>query len=118
MNGLPASIDLQPLIGKEVVQICFGCFQLILNLEGNIRIAIESICVCRLATGYEFEAHNYCQEATHLCKLMAEHVSFAHRDVDGGLVLGFTNGIELQIKNSNLEYESFQIHIGQQIHVA
>jgi len=118
MNGLPNTIDLDPLLGKELIQLCFGAFQLILNFDCDARIAVESICIYETASGTLTEIQNYSEGASQLCKIIGAQVSLAERDPDGGLILRFANGDCLRIKNSNHEYESFQIHIEQRIYVA
>lgn len=117
MNGLPITIDLSPLIGRLLSQVCFGEFQFILNFDADVRIAVESKCVYDSPSG-TFEIENYLDESSRLCKLIGNQVISAKRDVEGGLLLRFANESGLRILNSNPEYESFQVHIKQNTYVA
>ena len=118
MNGLPVKVKFDQLLENELTQICFGTFQFILNFEGSVQIAVESICVYESASGVLDEIQNYSEGASQLCQLIGDKVLSAERDVEGGLILSFKSGAKLQIKNSNKDYESFQIHLGQQTYVA
>lgn len=118
MNGLPITIDLVALIGRELIQVCIGAFQFILNFDVDVRIAVESSCVYNSASGASTKIINYSEGASRLCELIGMQVASADRGGDGGLILRFTNGAKLQILNSNLEYESFQVHIKPHTYVA
>jgi len=118
LNGLPITIDLSPLLGKELVQVCIGAFQFILNFDADVRIAVEGTCVYCSPKDVPIEIDNYREQASLLCSLVGTQISSAERDSNGGLDLHFANGATLQILNSSHEYESFQVHVGQQFYVA
>jgi hypothetical protein len=118
MNGLPLGIDLTPLFGRVVMQICFGEFQFILHFDRSVRIGVESKCVLVSACGVSKEITDYTGEASHLCELIGKEVTWAGRGECGGVNFKFSDGSSLQILNSNQEYESFQIHLEDMIFVA
>lgn len=118
MNGLPAEIDLLRLIGATVTQMCFGQNQFIINLDPSISFAIESSCEFESCVGASHTIRNFPQSATILCELLGESIHSAMRDTEGGLIVRFANSSILHVLNDSKDYESFQIRIGSDLHVA
>lgn len=118
MNGLPPSVDLTPIIGAEIIQICFGKFQFALNFDLEVRIVVESTCIYISSLGASEIIEDYPKAASQLCELLGLQVEGIERSIDGGVVLKMTGGKRLEILNSSRTYESFQIEIGKLLHVA
>lgn len=118
MNGIPATVDLNPLIGKIVLQICFGVLQLMVKLDDSIEIGIECECSYIDNLGVSTLILDYSAHASLICNLLGLRISSVKRTQDGGLMLRFETGVQLNLANSNREYESFQIHLPSGIYVA
>lgn len=118
MKGLPPTLDLSPLVGAQVSQICFGAFQCIFNFDVAVRIAVESTCIYTGPSGAVTSVRSFPQAAAELCELIGISVQGAFRENSGGLLLQFMNGATLRVLNDNKEYESFQIHVSNTVYVA
>ena len=118
MNGLPAAADLSPMVGATVLQLCFGEFQMVINCDRAIRIAVESQCQYRDPHQVETVIESYRTAAAPLCGVIGQVIVHARRQSDGGLSLKFANGSALEIRNNNSSYESVQLHLGDDIFVA
>jgi len=118
MNGLREDIDLTPLIGAHVTQLCIGEYQCLLNLDTADYVAIESTCMLVSGNGSTTSVTSYAASATRLAELLGTTIKSATRIGNGGLSLSFTGGSTLEIFNDQLHYESFQVHIGDVVHVA
>lgn len=117
MNGLSANVDLTPLSGVRVIQLCFGENELQLRFDTGARAVVESVVVYRDAAALELRTSKYSEAAAVLCRMLGQQVLSAARETDGGLYLRFENGDELRILNDSAKYESFQLHIAGQTHV-
>jgi len=118
MNGLPKDINLQPLIGAELLQVCVGRFQYILKFDLDITIATECRCWFITGQGEKLVISDNVENASLVCSLINQNVTHAEIDSYGGLLLKFSNHATLHILNDTENYESFQIHIGDNIYVA
>lgn len=87
MNGLPHSIDLSPLIGRQLVQLCFGAWTVALMFDGPVRIVVESKIEISDTGGLSYSSENFCQDASLLCRLIGSTVNRAVRMNDGGMQL-------------------------------
>lgn len=118
MNGLPTNINLNELIGAELLQICIGGFQCILNFDKDINLSIECECIYDSGEGEKLLITDYTQNAALLCNLIDKNISHAARSDDGGLLIRFSNHVVLHLLNNNGHYESFQVNIKGQTFVA
>lgn len=118
MQGLSPSVDLQPIVGAKVSQVCFSTFQCIFSFDIDARISVESSCVYTAPSGATATVTEYARAARELCELLDASVLSATREADGGLTLRFSDGATLRILNDNQEYESFQVHVGKSVYVA
>ncbi len=118
MQGLSPSVDLQPIVGAKVSQVCFSTFQCIFGFDIDARVAVESSCQYTAPSGATVTVTEYPRAATELCELLDTSVLAAAREPEGGLTLRFSNEATLKILNDNRDFESFQVHIGKVVHVA
>lgn len=118
MQGLPEGVDLSPLAGAMVSQVCISSAQLILRMDSEAHIDVESTCTYRRSSGDAIEISSYASAAAPLCELLGDSIRSAERDRDGGMSIDFASGAVLQVLNDNREYESFQVHIPPNVYVA
>lgn len=50
MYGLPADINLEFLVGRELIQVAVGLHEIVLVFDDNVSISIESHCAIGGAT--------------------------------------------------------------------
>jgi hypothetical protein len=117
MNGLPEQADLSSLVGQQIDQIRFSKWSVQLLFSGPIRIVIESS-VCLSGDTCLLRTEDYLTEATAICQLIGSTVTSAERTSGGGLALQMSSGVRIDIENSNTCYESFQVHLGDEVLVA
>lgn len=118
MNGLPSGVNLSPLTSRKLEQLRFGVHETQLVFDRDIRVVIECPCELRAPSRSAGRVENVNTIASELCKLLALQIANALRSSDGGLVVSFSNGWELELIRDSTEYECFQIHIGTELFVA
>jgi Family of unknown function (DUF6188) len=117
MNGLPADLDLTPFVGAIVTQVCFGMHQFQIRFDEDRGVFVESAVVFSGVDG-DVPIDDYAMAASLLCRLLNDRVIEATRDNQGGLILRFGGGIALHVLNDVPNYESFQVRLAGQLHVA
>jgi len=118
MNGLPKDINLNPLIGAELLQVCVGRFQYILNFDLDISISTECRCWFITEQGEKLVISDNVENASIVCSLINHSVTYAGIDSYGGLLLKFSNHATLHILNDTENYEAFQLNIKGSLYVA
>jgi hypothetical protein len=97
------------LINCEVSQICYGLYDILLNLSNNVSISIES--KLRLHHGesvLEIEPGQF-NNASDLNKLIGCTISEANIIGDKELRIRFSSGSELALLDTKEHFESFSI---------
>jgi hypothetical protein len=117
MNGLPSDLDLTPLVGTSVNQICFGMHQLQIHFDERSGVFVESPVVFSGIEG-DIPIDDYAIDASLLCRLLGGRVIEATRDSQGGLILRFDGGNALHVLNDGPNFESFQVRLPGQFYVA
>jgi hypothetical protein len=110
MYGIDKSVNFHFLVGKELVQICIGLYQLILNFSDQVSIAVE--CMIRLCRpdGSMLEISCDAPELTRaLTCLLGYTVVSINTEFEGEMILKFSDGSKLFIVDSNEDQESFTI---------
>lgn len=108
MYGLPKGADLQFLIGKELVQVCVGMYQVILRFYEELTISLE--CECEVIPALPGRVPATSQAAvTSLISLIGTKITTANSIGNGDLAAGFSDGTTLLICDSNGNTESYQI---------
>lgn len=118
MNGLPGDLDLSPLAGAVLEQLCFGEHQLQLVFGPEIRIAVEGACELTTRGLEPREIDDFAIEATALCELLGRRIRQAVRTPSGGLAIAFEEGGVLEFMIDSPDFEAFQIHIGDRVYIA
>ena len=109
MYGLEKSLNLQFLIGRELLQLCIGLCQVIMRFSEDTSISIE--CDLRFTgkNGEIIYLLDIPESSKYLfCLLGMEIVDVMKKDA-GDLTLVFSNGFELTLIDSNESTESYTI---------
>lgn len=108
MYGLDKATDLTFLVGKGLVQICVGLFQLILNFDDGVSISIEGevehIPVAKPPQSGSLQRVGCC-----LGDLLGKKIRGFEINDGGMLELTFSDGNTLRLYDSNPDAESYQI---------
>jgi|GEM_PF-2125241 len=118
MNGLPPEVDLSPLQGREVIQLCFGLHDFEIRFDKDARIMVEGDSIFRRSGTRPKRIRKYWRFASELSVVLGYTVSTVSRRDDGGLLLQFSNRIELQLLNDSENYESFHLYLNGRSYVA
>jgi hypothetical protein len=109
MHPLSKDVDLSFLIGQELIQVCVGANELILNFQANARITVLSDFI---AGGPDRESQRYSRPsegAPAVFPLLHQSIIQARATESGGLLLVFVSGAFLEVCETSAEYESFWI---------
>jgi hypothetical protein len=108
MYGLPVDIDLDFLRGKELLQVCVGFNDLILNFEGNVAFSITSQCRYE-CNGKSIDIDNYPSSASLICSMLGKKIIDANSIESKHLRLKLDNECHFIIYDDNEHYESYLI---------
>jgi hypothetical protein len=114
MYGLKLNQDLDFLRGRELVQVCIGLYQQVLNFDGSISIILECDFEVMDVTGAAREKTVPWSHSAPLLELLGSSVVDLAKSGEKKLMMNFSNGYALNIIDSNNEYESFVISDPQQ----
>lgn len=117
MNALPTEHDLGFLVGSTLFQVCIGENEVILRLNAEISITIESSFLIHDSSGLGMAFNDSRSSAGSLVKLLSNTVTKVHCQIDGTLSLWFSSHYILEIYKSSEGYESYQIQHGNDIYV-
>jgi uncharacterized protein DUF6188 len=109
MYGLRSDIDLNFLIGREVIQIAIGVYQIIFAFDEDTTLSVEAEFLYsdgRTESTWKPGASHIAASTVSL--LGATVVSF-ERNESGTLELLFSNGHRLVVRDSSKEFESYHI---------
>lgn len=107
MYGLESSTDLTFLIGKELTQISYGLYQLILRLDPDVTISIES--------GVRLQAARVDgapKQAAALSAMLGACIVHIENLGQGQLLLRFSNNQEIVLLDGNDDAESYTVSYG------
>lgn len=117
MYGLPKDLDLSFLRGVELLQVCIGAYQIILNFNNDVSIAIEGDYRVSVIDGDDRLFEDTRDSAGALVKFISDSISEVHGLPDGTLRLVFAANGEIELYDSSEHYESYQITHGDAIHI-
>lgn len=110
MYGLEKSVNLEFLIGRELIQISIGTHQVMMAFDRDVHITIEGLCELSFDRGAPTEIHASApNETRQLTQLVGARIDNAVNHGDGNIGLKFSNGIMVRIFDSNKTFESYQI---------
>ena len=109
MYGLKDNIDLSFLKDREVIQVAIGTYQVIFAFDEDVTVSVEGQFEYSPKSG----AVQWRPAAPHVAAstvgLLGAKVESLHSDKDGTVVLSFSNGDRLVLRDVSKEYESYQI---------
>ena len=108
MYGLPEDEDLSFLLGKELLQVCGGLHETILNFNEGTSITLQ----CEYALhGADDKSDAVAQLAAsrRLLDLLGFRIAKVSNVGKGSLAVTFSDGSVLSIHDSNSQYESYEI---------
>ena len=110
MYGLDMAIDLSFLIGREIIQIAIGQFQIIFNFDESVSISVESEFRLVSPDGDVSTWQPRVPEAAAVAlRLLGLKVKNVSGQTNGTLTLTFSSGDILTILDSSKEYASYDI---------
>ena len=110
MYGLPKDVDLSFLNSREVIQICVGIHQLVVNFDGDACISVESAIESQSDGDAVTWSSGSVSGASAILDVLGTHSRSITVSDNGCLELKFTNGSVLRIFDSNEDYESYELH--------
>jgi hypothetical protein len=115
MNGLPEGTDLTFLLNRELIQVCVGLYQVILNFDGKVSISIEGDFIAELKGRTAKRGKKLPMSASVLLDLLGQRVEEVQGSADGTLSLKLGHAATITIFDSNREFESYQIWNGTEL---
>jgi hypothetical protein len=112
MYKLDSSTNLSPLIGKELIQVCIGLYQVILRFTEELSITVQ----CLYYFNREGETFEGSGEDPSISKnlvfLLGNSIESAQIQEDNKLIINFSNNCRLTLVDDSESYESFIITNG------
>jgi hypothetical protein len=109
MYGLPKDINLSFLRNRELIQICFGAYQVQFNFDKIVRIYVHNAFSYVNATGSVSEMKSAASAAVLVDKLIGKTVTEVNPSEDGTLQITFNSGEMLTFYDDNRAYECYEI---------
>lgn len=110
MYGLDKDTDLSFLSEKELLQVCFGWVDVILNFDGHITLSLECTFEHVTKDGQVFLGDSSKPiSCSSLLTLLASSVKHVDNIGEGSIELFFSNGDRVRIYDSNESTESHHI---------
>jgi hypothetical protein len=108
MYGLDQSVNLDFLIGRELLLVCVGKYQVILNFHEDTSITLA--CDCQVIPPLTDRVPAASLPAViNVLSLLGAKITSAKNIGNGDLALGFSEGVTLMIYDSDEHYESYDI---------
>ncbi|MFQ5502455.1 MAG: DUF6188 family protein [Phycisphaerae bacterium] len=116
MHGLPVGVDLSFFRGRQLLQVCVGLNDVILNFDNGVSLSIQTSISHHSSTGKATIYEEYTPAATMLMSLLHQTIVGVRGDKKGTLHLEFSEGDCIHVYDSSEQYESYQIkHRGGEI---
>lgn len=109
MYGLNDNIDLSPLTGRTLLQVCTGRFQVRFAFDGEISVSVECCFQVHSQGAFQEWSSGLFENAAAALGLIGMTVTSAKGQRDGTLELGFSGGQRLVIPDASTEYESYTV---------
>jgi hypothetical protein len=122
MNGLPTTTDFSPFIGRTIDMMRMGKYQLHYFLnharpdKPDVWIEIESNkLIFTDDKGRPADINDFRTGGGLLCLLLGLTIEKASRSDSGGLILGMSTGVRLEVTIHTSMYESVVLHVGDRV---
>lgn len=112
MYGVPADLDMNFLVGAELIQVCLGQIQIQFHFLPKASISVEGSWKLIGSSGTRVdrgERDAICGQHTLLARMLGHRVTQANVVGRNSIVLRCDNGDELHIFDDSAEYESFSL---------
>lgn len=112
MYGLKPDVDLSFFLGKELIQVAVGPYDVQFHFHESVSLSVQNR-IEHISEGVETEwdgDENKPLAAASLLGLIGSSVTSVQGDSDGTLTLRFSNGDLLRVFDDNEHYESYQIN--------
>jgi Family of unknown function (DUF6188) len=116
MYKLPTDLELSFVTGAQLLQVCVGQNEVIVNFDRNIRITILS--EIEVSVAAPAESNTRSARIAALLDLLGAQVVHAAITAAGALVVRFESGTTLEVLEDNECYESFWIQHGERLFAA
>lgn len=114
MYGPPANTELTSFRGRELIQVCIGAHDLILNFVGSVSVTVLSSIALR--TGEAQQRYvDFRDAAAALVALMGRTIVAATDDVSGTLIHEFDSNCALSVVDDSRQHESYLIRHGSRL---
>jgi hypothetical protein len=110
MYGLAENTDLSFLKGKQLLQVCIGCNEVILHFDRDLSINAQTDIGHSSGKVLSAVYKTPIAAAPVLVRFLHESVVNASVVLPGTLILEFSNGEGLEIHDASSQYESYQIN--------
>jgi hypothetical protein len=115
MYGLPADSNFDFLKGAQLIQVCTGENELILNFDRDISIMCASD-IRVGSTGQSATLFELPRDATlEVIKLLGDLITTAEGSTDGTLRIGWSRGVSTELLDTSDNYESYTVKYGEQL---
>lgn len=112
MYPLPHDTDLSFLVGSELLQVCVGLNEVILNFDRDVRITmLTHFAVETLPSGL-VRYENSITGGPALLFLLHEQIVAASATDEGDLIVTFRTGARLLVYDTSNQFESFYVAKG------
>lgn len=108
MTKIPTKSDLDFLIGNEVLQVCIGANELIINFQGETSITVTAVILFSVA-GVESQIESNSECANLITKFIQKIIKNIDIDEQGGLEIIFDGNDSFKILKNNNIYESYTV---------
>jgi hypothetical protein len=101
-------------LGRELLQVCFGLYQIILNFDEDTSISLE--CEFRLTETNTLQQGDQRSDLdSHVIRLLGSRITNVTNKGEGQLLIHFSSGSSLEIFDSNPSHESYHITHGKEM---
>ena len=109
MFGLDADVDIDFLIEKELIQVCYGQYEIILNFFLDVSISVEGkVCISEDNFKNSFNCNDP-KLVVWLHDMIGDKISATENKGYGNITLIFSSGKSLMIMDSFTDGESYSI---------
>jgi hypothetical protein len=111
MYGNLKNIDWSFMLGKELIQVCYGKHQTQLRFDGDLCVSIEAGIVHGHADLVLGKSRGRDQGIPSLIGLLGSSIEHVQTEGEDSLVLQFSNAHMLRVLKDEEPYESFSISV-------
>lgn len=113
--GLPADTDLSPILGRTLEQAAIGSYQVQLRFDEHVTVSVEGDYGVTGADGILARFASPPEGAVALVALLGQVVVDAQVTDPGTTTLRFSSEQSVEIFDSESNFESYQISIGERL---